>query len=65
MLQCPDHPDIVMAMKTGYPSWNQPRDIQCDRCHDYIEDEVYEDELYEYLCVDCLLKLHLKSEVEN
>ena len=58
------HPEITWAERTGYPSWNQPRDIQCDECGDIIEDEVYEDEYHETLCLDCLLKLHLKIEVE-
>ena len=56
------HPEITWAERTGYPSWNQPVEIQCDECGDFIEDEVYEDELHEYLCIDCLLKLHLKGE---
>ena len=59
------HPEIECAMMTGYPSWNQPREIQCDNCGDIIEDEVYEDEYNEHLCLDCLLKLHLKDMVEN
>ena len=59
------HPEITWVERTGYPSWNQPRDIRCDECGDTIEDEVYEDEYHETLCLDCLLKLHLKTEVEN
>ena len=59
------HPEITWAERTGYPSWNQPRDIRCDECGHDIEDEVYEDEYHETLCLDCLLKLHLKIEVEN
>ena len=59
------HPEITWAERTGYPSWKQPRDIQCDECGDIIEDEIYEDEYHETLCLDCLLKLHLKIEVEN
>ena len=62
MMNFPDHPEIEMAMRTGYPSWNQPKDIVCDFCNYVIEDEVYEDERYNYLCVDCLLKLHLKED---
>lgn len=65
MFTIPDHPEISMAMKTGYPSWNQPSEIRCDNCGDFIEDEVYEDELHDCLCLDCLLKLHLKDMVEN
>ena len=59
------HPEITWAERTGYPSWGQPRDIQCDECGNIIEDEIYEDEYHETLCLDCLLKLHLKIEVEN
>ena len=57
-----DHPEITWAERTGYPSWNQPVDIVCDNCGDIIEDEVYEDELHNCLCLDCLLKLHLKED---
>jgi hypothetical protein len=56
------HPEITYAELTGYPSWNQPRDIVCDHCGCVIEDEVYEDEYNENLCLDCLLKLHLKED---
>ena len=56
------HPEIECALATGYPSWNQPREILCDNCGDIIDDEVYEDEYNENLCLDCLLSLHLKKE---
>jgi hypothetical protein len=56
------HPEITWAERTGYPSWSQPRDIRCDHCGCEIEDEVYEDEYNEQLCLDCLLKLHLKED---
>lgn len=56
-----EHPEIDWAMRTGYPSWNQPKDICCDKCGCIIDDEVYEDEYNEQLCLDCLLKLHLKE----
>ena len=55
------HPEITWAERTGYPSWNQPSEIRCDTCGDIIEDEVYEDEYHETLCLDCLLSLHLKE----
>lgn len=61
MEHLPDHPEIAMAMRTGYPSWSQPIDIKCEHCGDIIEDEVYQDEHYDNLCLDCLLKLHLKE----
>ena len=59
------HPEITWIERTGYPSWNQLKDTVCDNCGDVIEDEVYEDEYNEHLCLDCLLKLHLKDTVEN
>ena len=62
MFTIPDHPEIEMAMRTGYPSWNQPSETRCDCCGDIIDDEIYEDECHETLCLDCLLKLHLKGE---
>lgn len=62
MWDIPDHPDIDMAIKTGYPSWNQPEEINCDYCGDAIDCEVYEDENHETLCLYCLLRLHLKED---
>ena len=56
------HPDITWAEATGYPSWNQPKDIYCDDCGDVIDGEIYEDETYETLCLYCLLKRHLKED---
>jgi hypothetical protein len=56
------HPEITWAEKTGYPSWNQPKDIVCDDCGDVIDGEIYEDETYETLCLYCLLKRHLKED---
>jgi hypothetical protein len=56
------HPEITWAERTGYPSWNQPVDVVCDCCGEIIEGEVYEDEYNECLCLDCLLKLHLKED---
>lgn len=56
------HPEITWVERTGYPSWNQPIEIRCDNCGGIIDDEVYEDEYNESLCLDCLLSLHLKKE---
>lgn len=56
-----EHPEITWCERTGYPSWNQPHDYYCDRCGDYIEDVVYEDDGYEHLCLDCLKSLHVKE----
>lgn len=65
MFNLPDHPEIESAMRTGYPTWNQPVELECDNCGGIIDDEVYEDESHDHLCLDCLLKLHLKDMVEN
>ena len=59
------HPEITWIEKTGYPSWNQPKEIYCEACGDFIDGEIYEDEGHEHLCLDCLLKLHLKDMVEH
>lgn len=64
MFDLPDHPEIECAMRTGYPSWNQPKEIRCEACGDVIEDDVYEDEYHSCLCLDCLLIRHLKDMVD-
>lgn len=56
-----EHPDITWCLITGYPSWNQPREIYCECCGDIIDDEVYEDEYHDCICLDCLMKTHLKE----
>lgn len=56
------HPEITWAELTGYPSWNQPKEVRCDNCGDIIDGEVYEDEYNGNLCLDCLLSLHLKED---
>lgn len=61
MITMIQHPEISWAEATGYPSWNQPREIRCDHCGTVIEDEIYEDEYNEFLCLDCILKLHFKE----
>lgn len=63
-MNIPDHPDIVSAMKTGYPSWNQPDESRpyCEECGECLEDEdLYYDESHNCLCRKCLLFLHEKS----
>lgn len=61
MFNCPDHPEIESALRTGYPTWNQPKEIYCGECGRNITDtEQYEDEHYDYLCRHCLLMLHEK-----
>ena len=55
------HPEIDWAMKTGYPSWNQPKSHHCEECGRCLDDEdEYEDTLHNCLCEDCLLLLHKK-----
>ena len=35
-----EHPDITAAMRTGYPSWDNPYLMaKCDELLDYIEDK--------------------------
>jgi len=56
-----EHPEISWVLETGYPSYNQPKELRCERCGDIIEEEIFEDEDYEILCMDCLLDLHLSK----
>ena len=58
-----DHPDIESALRTGYPTWNQPglETYYCEECGAPLhEDEVFEDGAHEYLCEECLCTLHQK-----
>lgn len=60
-----EHPDITCALRTGYPSWNQPKERHCEICgHELYASDTYEDFDHEFLCEDCLLKLHRKSPWE-
>lgn len=60
-----EHPEIRWVERTGYPSWNQPKYFNCEMCGDELtSDEVYEDLGYDYLCENCLLKLH-KREIND
>lgn len=57
----PDHPEIVSAMRTGYPTWNQPESHYCEECGKCLDDEeVYECCGYEFLCLECLCATHKK-----
>ena len=57
-----NHPEIESALKTGYPTWNQPKIVYCDLCGDDITDEDhYEDEDFECICKSCLLSRHKKG----
>ena len=52
-----DHPDITHCMKYGYPE--RISHIYCEECEDCLDDkEVYEDSTHDYLCKDCLCRLH-------
>lgn len=54
-----EHPEITWAERTGYPSYSQPIEINCEYCGEEVdEDASYVDTYYDYLCEDCLLKLH-------
>ena len=44
MRQLPDHPDIEWALRTGYPSWMQPKDLDCEDDWDYEDDDDGEDD---------------------
>ena len=60
-----EHPEISCALKTGYPSWNQPKERRCEECGDHLYlSETYEDSDHDFLCEDCLLKLHRKNPWE-
>ena len=61
MYELKDHPDIESALRTGYAVCNQPEYFYCQMCNEELSvDEVYEDFGFDYLCEDCLLKLHKK-----
>lgn len=57
-----DHPDIEWACRTGYGQHHQPEPLHCERCECTLDDddEMYSDEHYELLCLECLLELHTK-----
>lgn len=56
-----EHPDIEWAQRTGYPSWNQPKSNHCEECGKCLDDEeIYETDMHEFLCEECLLTLHKK-----
>ena len=57
-----DHPDIECAMRTGYPSWNQPITYLCEECgRDITNTDQFEDEHHEFLCEGCLKYFHRKD----
>ena len=59
------HPDISWIERTGYPSWAQPKERHCEKCGcELYLDETYEDHDHDFLCEDCLLKLHRKNPWE-
>ena len=57
-----DHPEIICIMRTGYPSYMQPKEIYCEECGRNITDEEqYDDQYHDYLCKKCLLFFHRKD----
>ena len=49
-------------MRTGYPSYMQPKEIYCEECGRNITDEEqYDDQYHDYLCKKCLLFFHRKD----
>lgn len=38
-----EHPEVTWALRTGYPSWMQPKDNDCEDDWDY-EDDIEEDD---------------------
>lgn len=58
-----EHPEIGHIMNTGYPSdYKEPEPTYCQECGNELEpDEEYEDENHKFLCKECLLFLHKKS----
>ena len=56
-----EHPEVTWCLRTGYPSYNQPREVRCELCGDIIDDEIYEDDGFDCLCLDCLKTLHVKD----
>ena len=60
-----EHPEITWAQQTGFPSWKQQKQPTCELCgYELYLDEIYEDSDHEFLCEECLLKLHRKSPWE-
>lgn len=61
-MMCPDHPDIVSAMATGYPRGvkDEYDEIRCCECGRVIEEDedVYECRTHATLCEECLKMLH-------
>lgn len=60
-----EHPEITCALQTGYPSWKQHNPHKCEVCGcELYSYETYEDFNHDFLCEDCLLKLHRKNPWE-
>jgi ribosomal protein S27E len=58
-----EHPDITRALKTGYPTEQELDHYYCDECGECLDDQtMYEDSTHKYLCKECLLILHEKSQ---
>lgn len=61
-MNIPDHPEVASALRSGYPTWNQPKSHYCEECGSCLDDAMaYEDASHDFLCKDCLLTLHEKN----
>lgn len=58
IIELREHPEIESAIRTGYPTWKQPKTHYCEECGAELDEEAYEDCGHEFLCKDCLLMLH-------
>ena len=60
-MNIPVHPEIASALRTGYPTWNQPKSHYCEECGKCLDcEDEYEDINHDYLCESCLCSLHKK-----
>ena len=39
-----EHPEIGWIERTGYPSWMQPKDRDCEEDWDYEDDDFWEED---------------------
>ena len=59
-----EHPDITRALQTGYPhNVDELDEHYCEECGQCLDEQtMYEDDTHKYLCKECLLMLHEKSQ---
>lgn len=65
-MMCPDHPDIISAMETGYGRGHtETRPVfLCSECGETIyEGDEYYDIFGEQICEDCIIALVRTAEV--